>query len=1104
MSRFEFIGRVRVIGPVATVEVRAVQPAVVLAALVLDHPRPVALDELGEAIWSDGARRDAGVIRQVVSRARRVLVAAGLPASALTSAGGVVTLDVPALDSDVTDLLEQVGNAEADLQAGHPEESLSGARAAAAVPVTGLLPGAEGPLADRWREKVGWYRQRALWTASEASVRAGRPADGATWAREALADHSLDERATRLLMAALAAGGDRAEALAAYETIRRRLDDELGVRPSPETEGLYLSILGDAPDPAAPPPPTPDAAPAPPPEGVSPFVGRARELGVADRLWQKVGHRRLEVLVIEGEAGIGKSRLATEVAARAGAAGVTVAWGRCRPFLTTPLQPFDELVESLHKGGPDLAERSEWSPGPGLEESFGPAPDDSARLRTYRAVCATVKAAADQPVLLVLDDMHWARPETVALLDQLIWTLDADPCLLVVAARRLSGPMAALAEDLTRQGRLTGLHLDGLSADEIGQLLAAGPGGPEPGGLLGTARILAERTAGNPLYVTQVIQSTPPGGSYDPHALPAGVTQLLERRVAALEPAVAAVLRLAAVAGSRFELTTLAACSATSPAALLDHLEHLCSQRLLEEVGSQRFGFVHEMVRDAVMAGLGPTRQAELHARIGRVLSVQSSEPSTVAHHLRRGSPDAVGESTEWSLASGRAALAVGAWESALEHFSAAGSTARREEERGRALIGMGRAERGLGRAAAARRTLEEALEVAESAGLGHLRAEATLALLGGGGRGVALDMPDTGRAELLSRALAGVGPDRPQLLVAVLGELALALALTDRIDERRELCDRAVRVARDRGSPADLAVALSNRRTALMGPAGTVSRLVDGLEVVRLRGVHLPIDVQIAARIGRVEDLIELGDRRGAEESMAEASALARRYQDPYWLWATGSWEALLALLGGDPERAEQLAFAARGHQPEDHPEATAALGVELVNIRLFQDRVEEMIPLLDFAAGANPHIPCYAAVLAMCQAEAGDYAAARQTFERFRPTGFRLPPDSNWLLGTTVLADCCATLGDPDAAVTLLELLEPWADRQAVLNCYGGGGAWWGPVSHHLSRLARMLGDGERADRHHREALESTRRCAAPLFESRIRREAGPVGRIGAGPGG
>ncbi len=635
------------------------------------------------------------------------------------------------------------------------------------------------------------------------------------------------------------------------------------------------------------------------------------------------------------------------------------------------------------------------------------------------------------------------------------------------------------------------MALEGLSVAEVVELLdASGVDLPDGADAVGAA--VAARTAGNPLYVTQLVRDAEDaGGPFDPTAVPGAVARLLERRLRALDPELASLLVLAAVAGPSFELATLEACRTGGDDELLDQVEELCRHRYLEERGPGQFGFVHDLVRDAVLATVSATRQARLHRRLGEAFAAGDAAPATVAHHFVAAGPACVDDAVAWSLAAGHAAFGRAAWACAAEHFSVAARLAPDSERRADSLVGAGRSQRALGDSGGARAALEEALAlaVADVHDLPRAVAAATLALVGGGGRGVCPELTDRERAERLRRALAGLRPDDADLLVPVLAELGLALVLTDAAEERRTLAEQCLAVARRWNDPAGLATALWGRRIALMGPAGTLARLEDGREALALPRAEVPPELVIGAQLGLVEDLLELGDRHGADRVLEAASTLAAELDHPYWSWATACWRTLSVIIDGNLDEAEPLAFAALACQTGDHPEAVAALGVNLTDARLFQGRAGEMGDLLRVAADDNPHIPAYRAVLALCSAEAGNLADARTAYDAFARSGFELAMDSNWLLAVAVLADTCATLGDAEGAGVLGSLLAPWAGRHVVLNCYGGGGAYWGPVDHHLGRLAATRGDHAAACAHLRRAVELAEAFRAPRFAARSR---------------
>jgi hypothetical protein len=210
--------------------------------------------------------------------------------------------------------------------------------------------------------------------------------------------------------------------------------------------------------------------------------------------------------------------------------------------------------------------------------------------------------------------------------------------------------------------------------------------------------------------------------------------------------------------------------------------------------------------------------------------------------------------------------------------------------------------------------------------------------------------------------------------------------------------------------------------------------------------------------------------------------------YDHPYWSWVVHTWSTLDAIIDGRLAEAEALAFSALAIQP-DHPEAVACFGVNLVDIRLYQGNPDEMLDLLESAADANPHIPAYRAVLAMCCVEAGKPDRGMPAYRSFAGSGFAaIPADTNRLLSLVVLAHTAAQLGTVAERQALAGRLQPWSGQQAILNCFAGGGAYWGPVDH---SLALLLAPGPERDLLLDRAIASARRFEAPLAVERIARD-------------
>jgi DNA-binding SARP family transcriptional activator len=1094
--RFEFLGPVAIVVDDQRFDAHGEQPALALARLVLERPAPLWRGELADLLWPiQPPQQWEGPARQVVSRARALLVQAGAPNECITSKRGRTELLLATdIVVDVEDGLRATANAEEALARGETGRAAEEAAVARELLQRPFFPASEAAWTARWQDRIRGHLTRALHAGADALIARGQPANAVPLAREALELDAFDEAATRALMAAFDAMGSRGNALAAYEKCRRLLDEELGVRPSDETEAAYLALLGGAPLGAAPPRPTTRALVA---ADALPFVGRLEERARLDGDWNAVQHGATRAVVIEGEPGIGKTRLAAEVARDAQDANALVLWGACQADVGLPHQPFGDLLAQLLSARPAILDvlgplgHDLAALVPDLVARAPAEVDDYARARLFRAVTAAFDAVADEPLVVVIDDLQWAGDDAVALLRHLIPGLAGRPCLLVVTVREASGPVAAALADVHRMLPATALHLEGLSVAELAEVIDAS-GLALRADLHTVATEVRARTTGNPFYVSQLVGAAVSSHTeeFDPAVLPDAIAQLVQRRLDALDGDRATTLSLAAVAGTEFELATLEACSRLDHDELLEMVEDLSRRRFLEERAPGQFGFAHALVRDAVLATLSVTRLQRTHLRIADALAARHADAALLAYHYAAAGAGAAREATHWSLVAGDEALRRAAWSDARDQFARAAELSADADERCAAGVGLGRAQQALGDAAAGRSTIEDALAIARSHGRSRAAAHATLALVGGGGRGVAHDLADADRTALLREALAALDDADTDLLVPALGELALSLVLTEAKEERDALTERCVREARRTGQPDAIATALWARRIALMGPSGTIERAADAQEILGLPSGDIAPERRIAAHLALVEDLLELGDRAGAQRALAEADDLAARLAHPYWSWATTSWRALDAIIDGDLDTAEALAFGAFAFQaPAEHPEAVAALGVNLIAIRLFGGRAAEMLDVLRDAVADNPNIPAYRAVLALCSAETGDLDTTREALGWFAARDYALPPDSNWLLGVAVLADASVTAGDQAAAVTLADLLAPYADREVVLNCFGGGGSYWGPVTYHLGRSAALAGRATDARTYLEDAVQRAEQFGAARFVERSR---------------
>jgi hypothetical protein len=291
-------------------------------------------------------------------------------------------------------------------------------------------------------------------------------------------------------------------------------------------------------------------------------------------------------------------------------------------------------------------------------------------------------------------------------------------------------------------------------------------------------------------------------------------------------------------------------CSGAEARELTKAWDALLAERFLEQREPAQLQFVHSLVRDVIYGSLSENRRMWLHGRVGEALEAQSDGPAErLAYHFARAAPgdDRV---FGYGLAAAQAAIGLAAWATAADHAASCLERARGPEDRVAALVVLGQARRGQGDVPAARVALEEAVALSRREGLSRQLCAATLALVGGGGRGVAVDLPDAERAALLRDALDHLTERDVDLLVPVLSELALALLLTEQRKERELLARRAIDIARAEDKHEHLASALLARRLVRLEPTDVEARLADVDEILALPDGSPTVEATMAALV--------------------------------------------------------------------------------------------------------------------------------------------------------------------------------------------------------------------------------------------------------------
>jgi DNA-binding SARP family transcriptional activator/predicted ATPase len=1115
----------KILGPVEAIEgdrplaLGGARQRALLAMLLLHANEVVSSDRLIDELWAQDGREEAGKsLQMAVSRLRKALDAGP---SAGTEGGVILTrrpgyelrVDPQRLDVTRFEVLVDEGRralAAADAQAArrHLDAAL------------GLWRGP--PLADLAYEsfaqaeiaRLEELRLGALEQRVQADLALGRH-DQVVGELEALvSEHPFRERLRGQLMLALYRSDRQADALQAYQDARRTLVDELGIEPGEWLRELERGILAQDPGLQL----VVDGPPAAEPAGTAArtaFVGRDSELaelvaGLDDAF---AGRGRLVLLV--GEPGIGKSRLAEELIAHARGRGARVLVGRCWEAGGAPAYwpwvqslrtyvrdaPPDALTHELGVGAADLAEvlpdlRRRL---PDLPQPASPA-SEGARFRLFEAATSLLLSATrDRPLVVVLDDLHAADEPSLLLLRFVAREIAASRLLMVCAYRdvdpALRDPLSSALAELIREPHTVQIPLAGLTERDVAEYVELSTG-IEPAAWL--VRAIHAETEGNPLFMAEVVRLLAGEGDvaeHDAHLrIPAGVRAVIGRRVGRLSEPCRDLLVSASAMGREFGLDALAQLSGLSAKDLLDVLDEAMAERVLSDVpgspGRLRFG--HALIRDTLYEELTPARRIRLHHEVAAALEAVYAadlEPhlAELAQHYFAAAPAGVGErAVEYAWRAGDRAASQLAHEEAVRLYRMAievlpiGGRAD-EPARCELLLALGEAQARGGDTTAAQEALLAAADIARRL---NLPEQFGRAALGFEGRFVWPRATDERTIPLLEEARRLLEGDSA-LRVGVLARLCGAMRAEPwRHQERAAFGKEAVASARRLGDPATIAYALEGRWAVLFDavPEKPEERLAVATEMAE-RG-HEAGDKERAwsGHLAQVILHVEQGDRRAADAALDRALELAEALRQPAQLQMTLGTRALFALLDGRLETAEALIEESVTLGEQAWMGSLLNARVELWMLRRHQGRVAEVREAMESCVVEFPERGALCrSILAHLNAELGELAEARRLFDELAADRFaNLPATTDRFVNLGLLSEVAAILNDADRAEILYELLLPGA----ACNAVDVPEIITGAVARNLGILAALMGRWAEAERHFEAALQLNERFGARVW--------------------
>jgi DNA-binding SARP family transcriptional activator len=1050
-----------------------------LGLLLLDAGRVVSIDRITEALWGANPPPSATASLQAfVSNLRRALRDERRATSPIVRRAPGYLLDVPPTDIDLTVFLGACDDAGSAVREERWADGLAAARQADGLVRGGLLP----EFADEEWVRIAAVAVDERHTAVRQDLvhcllGTDQVVEAVALSGRLFAAQPLAERSCWLHMIALYRAGRPGEALEAFRAHARALDDELGLEIGPALRDMQAAVLRqdrdlqrwparaltDQPGVVEPPPSRPDG-PAPVADPGAGFVGRERETAVlADVLAEARSGARWVLLT--GTAGIGKSRLAERAAELWSAAGGRVARTRCPDDEGVP--PWWPVRRLLRELGHDPDE---------ILQVSGTLDADTARYAAYdRLLPLLADAAREQPLLIAVDDVHWADPMTLRFLTFLVESLDVAGLAVVLTSRTVRpGPdLGRLLAAIARRAGSRQLQVPPLSTAEVAALATAIGGQPVS---TADARRITARTGGNPFFVGEYARLA--DGETVDGDIPVAIRAVLRLRLAGLDPDVVDVLEAAAVIGATPDLQLVGAVARLDRDELADLLDEAADAHILvADPATGNHAFAHALLRDEILAGLPATRRQRLNARVARAIgSPRTGELlGKRAAHLVAALPmsdarealDACRAAAADAESSWQSDAAADWWQLALDVLDRTPDSS--PDERDDVVVALVTALARAGRSQTVLETVDAALLDAVRRGrTGSAGRLASVLLRTSGSWPWVVFGSDPG--PLLERldGLARHVTDDPAARSRILGALAVGRAYDADAAVHRRWSAEALELAEQLGDPDVLADALLARALTGCSVAASAADVIATLgRLAALPHADARVDDVIAQGM-LFSARTALGDPGAAEHvrrGAAGSDLLRLPVSRMQMRWA----EAEIVHGRGDDLREAEAMYdnAIAAHRRTELYES-AVHDMAGLALRWDQGRLAQHPELADAEPGV---LPWAAAMVAAAHAEPAAAELVRAEIHRGEPLLWTTLPR------LTMLAHAVADLRMRPEAAELRERLEPSAGLVANIGMITTAG----PVAVGLARLCHLLGDSAAAREHLATAVTVAERIGA-----------------------
>ena len=871
--------------------------------------------------------------------------------------------------------------------------------------------------------------------------------------------------------------------------------------------------------------PVPASAPMTQAASFGRFVGRAHELEALKALFDETMSGRGRLVMVVGEPGIGKTRLVEELGVYTAVRGAQVCWGHCyEGELGVPYLPFVEALRTYVRDRADDELRAELSTGapevativsdlrirfPDLPTS--PALEgDAERLRLFEGVSVFLaNASAAQPLVLIVDDLHWADKSTLLLLHYLARNLRRERILIVCTYRDVeldrTHPLADTIAELRREHLYERTLLRGFDRDEVKSLMDAVGEQETPKAF---AETVHRETEGNPFFVAEILRHLAESGALErvdgqwvgsaegiAEQLPEGVREVIGRRLSRLGEDCNRMLTIAAAMPGGFTLEVVSRVLDLDEDAVLDLLDEALARQILRERRdhSGTYEFNHALIRQTLYSELSTPRRVRLHRQIlgaveQRYAANVDPHLTELAYHTFQAAPGGdVDKAVDYATRAGQRAAASAAHEEAARSYDLALQALELEDApdehwRAALLLALGDAHHHAGNIGDARGALAQVADIARRVDDPTLVARAAIVLS-------TLRWTTSGADPLLMELLEEAAARRAELadpwrarLLACLGN---QIAFVD-APRHAEVAREAVEAARRSGDPGALASALASE--------GFTGRLRDHMEsrqryldVARLAAEAGDLDLEVRSHESLLYNALFANDRAALDDELAIHARLADQSRSPFIKYTDTLYRSTVATFEGRFADGEHLALDALGiaRRTQDRS-SVEAVGASLFTVMREQGRSQELEAPTRRMVDAYPLLAVWRSGLAQVLADQGKLGEAAEHVEILARNGFEAVADDVLRTFTLAgLAEVTALLDDTALADQLFDLLAPRAGAAAII----GATAYHGSVDRYLGLLATTVGRHDEALAHHNSALTMHERMRAVPWVARTR---------------